>query len=111
MVADAPQIAPITVLVHVLRRRTRRVAMQRTVRMHDVVTAEHARQRRTHHGVRDNLAKLRYRREEVVAASEVSLRADQRVEALEYVMVKALGECGGQAKVAMGDKALHLGIG
>ena len=62
VVAHAPQIAPVAVLVDALRVGARQVVVQRAVRVHHVIWADHAGQRAAHDGVSEDLVQLRHRR-------------------------------------------------
>ena len=111
VVAHAAQIAPVAVLVDALRIGARQVVVQRAVRMHHVITTDHAGQGATHDGVGEDLVQLRHGRQQVVAGVEIGLGADERVESLPDGTMETVRQFGTQAEIAVRDEALHLGVG
>ena len=111
MIADAAAIAPVAVLVRDLRRRARLVVVQRAMRMHGVIRAEHAGERAGDDRVAEQLADLGAGRQQVVAGIEIGIAADQRIEALVDGAVEALRQARLEQEVAMRDEALHLLVG
>ena len=111
VVAHAAQIAPVAVLVDALRIGARQVVVQRAVRVHHVITTDHAGQGATHDGVGEDLVQLRHSRQQVVTGVEIGLGADERVEPLPDGAMETVRQFGTQAEIALRDEALHLGVG
>ena len=83
--------------------------MQRTVRMHRVVAAEHARQRALDDGVVEELDQFGDERQQVVA--EMTDAGRHLVEALEDQPVVGLRQRGFENQEAVGDECLQLLVG